>query len=93
MIALLQMDVRSLAMEIAPLIIWQQGQKPDYFDQYSHFSVRVSSKNNTTDSSPTYSAWDILSGEYFVSVVHLVLWEKSFIWNTTSHLLAENLLL
>lgn len=57
-----KMDVRSLAMEIAPLIIWEQGQKPDYFDQYNQYSSRDPSKK-TTDSPPAYSAWDILSEE------------------------------
>ncbi|KAF9602692.1 hypothetical protein IFM89_030580 [Coptis chinensis] len=57
-----KMDARSLAMEMAPLIIWQMGQKPAYFDQFGHQTSRVSSKK-TMDTSPTYSAWDTLSEE------------------------------
>ncbi|KAL5723927.1 hypothetical protein ACHQM5_007260 [Ranunculus cassubicifolius] len=59
-----KMDARSLAIEIAPLVIWQQGQKPDYFDQYSSYSLsRSPSKKNTESSSPNLSAWDALSEE------------------------------
>ncbi|KAF5180922.1 Rho gtpase-activating protein gacjj [Thalictrum thalictroides] len=57
-----KMDARSLAMEMAPLIIWQKGQKPDYCDQYFHQSTKVPSKK-AMDLPPTYSAWDTLSEE------------------------------
>lgn len=55
----LQMDAQSLAMEFAPLIIWQNGQKPEYYRQYWN---DPSTSQNGTDTAPTYSAWDMLAG-------------------------------
>ncbi|KAF8412437.1 hypothetical protein HHK36_000401 [Tetracentron sinense] len=57
-----KMDTRSLAMEIAPVIIWQKGRRPEFFSQFWHQSPKGLSKK-TMDPAPTYSAWDILSEE------------------------------
>ncbi|KAK9095248.1 hypothetical protein Scep_026717 [Stephania cephalantha] len=57
-----KMDARSLAAEIAPLIIWQKERRPEFFSQFYHHSSEGSVKK-PTDLSPTYSAWDTLSEE------------------------------
>ncbi|XP_010258815.1 PREDICTED: uncharacterized Rho GTPase-activating protein At5g61530 isoform X2 [Nelumbo nucifera] len=54
-----KMDARALAMEMAPIIIWQREQRPDYSQFWHHTSKSPSKK--TMDPMPTYSAWDILS--------------------------------
>lgn len=59
---LLKMDSRSLAMEIAPIIMWQKEQNPDSYKQYWSPTSRSPSKKSK-DPSPTFSAWDMLSGE------------------------------
>lgn len=59
------MDAASLAVEMAPVIIWQKGvQRSDFSSQLWLSSLNQSSKDppNTIDPS-TYSAWDILSGD------------------------------
>ncbi|KAK9144554.1 hypothetical protein Sjap_004457 [Stephania japonica] len=56
-----KMDARSLAAEIAPLIIWQE-QRPEFFSQFYHHSSG-GSVNKSMDLAPTYSAWDTLSEE------------------------------
>ncbi|KAL3714032.1 hypothetical protein ACJRO7_006042 [Eucalyptus globulus] len=55
-----KMDAQSLAMEFAPLIMWQNGQKPEYYRQYWN-DPRTG--QNGTDKAPTYSAWDMLAEE------------------------------
>ncbi|KAJ8772350.1 hypothetical protein K2173_027527 [Erythroxylum novogranatense] len=55
-----KMDARSLAMEMAPVIMWQKEQKPEFYRQYWSHSTKDASKKNM-DPSPTYSAWDMLS--------------------------------
>ena len=56
-----QMHARSLAMEIAPVIIWQKEQKPEFYRQYWNQPSKDPSKN--LDQPPSYSAWDMLAGE------------------------------
>ncbi|KAK6936882.1 Rho GTPase-activating protein domain [Dillenia turbinata] len=58
---LLRMDVRSLAMEMAPIIIWQKGWRPDSYRQYWFIPPGNSKKN--ADAEPSYTAWDMLSEE------------------------------
>ncbi|XP_043813641.1 uncharacterized Rho GTPase-activating protein At5g61530 isoform X1 [Manihot esculenta] len=55
-----KMDSRSLAMEIAPIIMWQKEQNPDSYKQYWSPTSRSPSKKSK-DPSPTFSAWDMLS--------------------------------
>lgn len=56
------MDARSLALEMAPVIMWQNGRKPEFYSQFwNHPSKGVAKKN--MDPSPNYSAWDMLAGE------------------------------
>uniref|UniRef100_A0A2P2JX55 Rho-GAP domain-containing protein n=1 Tax=Rhizophora mucronata TaxID=61149 RepID=A0A2P2JX55_RHIMU len=61
-----KMDSRGLAMEMAPVIMWQKEQKPEFYRQYWNHLIKNASKRST-DSSPTYSAWDMLSGECCIS--------------------------
>ncbi|KAG2692209.1 hypothetical protein I3760_08G041800 [Carya illinoinensis] len=56
-----KMDARSLAMEIAPVIIWQKGGKPEFYRKYWSQPSKGSSKN--MDPQPSYSAWDVLAEE------------------------------
>ncbi|KAG6698884.1 hypothetical protein I3842_08G041800 [Carya illinoinensis] len=56
-----KMDARSLAMEIAPVIIWQKGGKPEFYRKYWSQPSKGSSKN--MDPPPSYSAWDMLTEE------------------------------
>lgn len=53
-------------MEMAPVIIWQKGRAPDLYQKYWNQPSNGLSKKNS-DSEPTYSAWDMLSGEWFIS--------------------------
>lgn len=55
------MDARSLAMEIAPVIIWQKGQKPEFYRKY--WGQPSKGPSNNMDPPPSYSAWDMLAGE------------------------------
>nr|GME10008.1 uncharacterized Rho GTPase-activating protein At5g61530 [Ipomoea batatas] len=55
-----EMDARSLAMEIAPIIMWQQGRSPD---QYKQFWSQLPKNHPKTrlDSDSNYSPWDMLA--------------------------------
>ncbi|KAM5557029.1 hypothetical protein ABKV19_024426 [Rosa sericea] len=57
-----KMDTQSLAMEMAPVIIWQKGRAPDLYKKYWNQPSKGLSKKNS-DPEPTYSAWDMLSDE------------------------------
>ncbi|XP_062000640.1 uncharacterized Rho GTPase-activating protein At5g61530 isoform X2 [Rosa rugosa] len=57
-----KMDTQSLAMEMAPVIIWQKGRAPDLYKKYWNQPFKGLSKKNS-DPEPTYSAWDMLSDE------------------------------
>lgn len=57
------MDARSLAMEMAPVIMWQKDRKPESYRKYwSH--LPKSPSMGSMDSTPTYSAWDMLEGKF-----------------------------
>ncbi|KAH0979135.1 hypothetical protein GBA52_006312 [Prunus armeniaca] len=56
------MDTQSLAMEMAPVLIWQKGRTPDLYRKYWTEPSKGPSKKNL-DPEPTYSAWDMLSDE------------------------------
>ncbi|CAN1188252.1 Uncharacterized Rho GTPase-activating protein At5g61530 [Linum perenne] len=55
-----KMDARSLAMEIAPVVMWRKEQRPDSYRQHWNSMLQNQSKTKT-DLKPTYSEWDILS--------------------------------
>lgn len=57
-----KMDARSLAMEMAPVIMWQKGRRPESYRQFWNQPSQNLSKENM-DPSPTYSAWDMLAEE------------------------------
>ncbi|XP_024021028.1 uncharacterized Rho GTPase-activating protein At5g61530 isoform X1 [Morus notabilis] len=57
-----KMDTGSLAMEMAPVMIWQKGSEPDIYRQYWSQPPKGPSNNNF-EPPPTYSAWDMLSEE------------------------------
>ncbi|GAB4825906.1 hypothetical protein Ancab_008773 [Ancistrocladus abbreviatus] len=54
-----KMDVQSLSEEMAPVIIWQKGQRPEFYRQFWHCQSRSLSKRNT-DPLSAMSAWDML---------------------------------
>uniref|UniRef100_A0A5B6ZM90 Rho-GAP domain-containing protein n=1 Tax=Davidia involucrata TaxID=16924 RepID=A0A5B6ZM90_DAVIN len=57
-----KMDARSLALEMAPIIMWQKGREPEYYRQFwNHPSKKFSKKN--MDPVPIYSDWDMLAEE------------------------------
>lgn len=65
-----QMDARTLAMEISPVIIWQEGRRPEIYEEYwSKHSPKDDSKNSNFPT--TFSAWDLLSGEMIWSVPYV----------------------
>ncbi|KAK9293176.1 hypothetical protein L1049_021165 [Liquidambar formosana] len=57
-----KMDARSLAMEMAPVIMWQKGRRPEFYRQFWNQPAKILSKKNM-DPAPTYSAWDMLAEE------------------------------
>ncbi|XP_058085376.1 uncharacterized Rho GTPase-activating protein At5g61530 [Magnolia sinica] len=60
-----KMDAHSLAVELAPVIMWQKGvQRLDFSSQLWQSSVNHASKGPANTMDPTsYSAWDSLSDE------------------------------
>ncbi|KAB2053724.1 hypothetical protein ES319_A12G207400v1 [Gossypium barbadense] len=57
-----KMDARSLAMEMAPVIMWQKDRKPESYRKYWSHPPKSPSKGSM-DSTPTYSAWDMLEDD------------------------------
>ncbi|XP_059666916.1 uncharacterized Rho GTPase-activating protein At5g61530 [Cornus florida] len=57
-----KMDARSLAMEMAPIIMWQKGQRLEYYRQFWNHPSKTFSKKNM-DPAPNYSSWDMLAEE------------------------------
>ncbi|KAL8552502.1 hypothetical protein ACS0TY_001259 [Phlomoides rotata] len=57
-----KMDARSLAVEVAPVIMWQKGQRPEHYKQFWNQPQMIDSKANV-DSASNYSAQGILSDE------------------------------
>ncbi|KAK6155934.1 hypothetical protein DH2020_010182 [Rehmannia glutinosa] len=56
-----KMDARSLAMEMAPIVMWQEGQRPEHYKQFWSQPSKFDSKANV-DSASNFSAWDMLAG-------------------------------
>ncbi|OWM75709.1 hypothetical protein CDL15_Pgr021874 [Punica granatum] len=54
------MDVRTLAMEMAPVIMWQEGQKLEFYKQYWSDWQKTQQNQNEM---PSYTAWDMLEEE------------------------------
>ncbi|KAK3026433.1 hypothetical protein RJ639_041445 [Escallonia herrerae] len=59
---LLRMDARSLALEIAPIIMWQKGHRPESYRQFWNHPSKTPSKSNV-DPAHNFSEWDMLSEE------------------------------
>ncbi|KVI04557.1 Rho GTPase-activating protein domain-containing protein, partial [Cynara cardunculus var. scolymus] len=59
---LLRMDARSLAMEMAPIIMWQKGQRPETYKQFWNQQSRTQSNTNA-DPAQNYNEWDMLADE------------------------------
>ncbi|KAB2000285.1 hypothetical protein ERO13_D12G199800v2 [Gossypium hirsutum] len=57
-----KMDARSLALEMAPVIMWQKDRKPESYRKYWSHPLKSPSKGSM-DSTPTYSAWDMLEDD------------------------------
>ncbi|KAL3837875.1 hypothetical protein ACJIZ3_022466 [Penstemon smallii] len=55
-----KMDARSLAMELAPIIMWQKGQRPEHYEQFWNQPSKPNSQANT-DSASNYTALDMLA--------------------------------
>ncbi|XP_022943233.1 uncharacterized Rho GTPase-activating protein At5g61530-like [Cucurbita moschata] len=60
---LYKMDARSLAMEMTPIIMWQTDRRPEFYREYWDYHSENSSAKSSNNTSPTYSAWDMLSEE------------------------------
>jgi hypothetical protein len=54
-----KMDTRSLAMEMAPIIMWPKGQRPEYFRQFWNQPSEILAKKKM-DPSPDFNACDML---------------------------------
>ncbi|XP_071686255.1 uncharacterized Rho GTPase-activating protein At5g61530 [Rutidosis leptorrhynchoides] len=57
-----KMDAGSLAMEMAPIIMWQQGQRPETYIQFWNQPSRTQSNTNA-DPVQNYSEFDMLADE------------------------------
>lgn len=62
---IIQMDARSLAVEVAPIIMWQKGQRPEHYKHVWNQPQKLDSKANI-DSASNYSAWGMLAGDFAV---------------------------
>ncbi|KAL8224032.1 hypothetical protein R6Q57_019507 [Mikania cordata] len=57
-----KMDAGSLAMEMAPIIMWQKGQVPETYKQFWNKPSKNPSNTNA-DPAPNYNEWDMLADE------------------------------
>lgn len=57
-----KMNAQSLAVEMAPLLMWQQGQRPEVYKQFWN-QPHSSQSTMQNDPAPSYMAWDILEEE------------------------------
>ncbi|XP_022922739.1 uncharacterized Rho GTPase-activating protein At5g61530 isoform X1 [Cucurbita moschata] len=58
-----KMDARSLAMEMTPIIMWQNDKRPEFYREFWDYHSKSSSAKSLNNTPPTYSAWDVLSEE------------------------------
>ncbi|XP_052174330.1 uncharacterized Rho GTPase-activating protein At5g61530 [Diospyros lotus] len=56
-----KMDAGSLAMEMAPIIMWQKGRRPEYFRRFCNQPANNASKK--MDPAPNFNSWDMLDEE------------------------------
>lgn len=57
-----RMDASSLSMEMAPILMWPKGRRPEQYKKFWNHSSKVHSKTNM-DPAPSYSPWDMLADE------------------------------
>ncbi|GJW37767.1 uncharacterized Rho GTPase-activating protein [Tanacetum coccineum] len=62
LLALSNMDAGSLAMEMAPIIMWQKGQRPETYKQFWNQPSKPQSNTNV-DPVQNYNEWDMLADE------------------------------
>ena len=55
-----QMDSHSLAMEMAPVIMWREDKRPESYREYWRRPSRSPKKSNDFE---TATPWDLLSGK------------------------------
>ncbi|KAG7014840.1 putative Rho GTPase-activating protein [Cucurbita argyrosperma subsp. argyrosperma] len=58
-----KMDAGSLAMEMTPIIMWQNDKRPEFYREFWDYHSKSSSAKSLNNTPPTYSAWDVLSEE------------------------------
>ncbi|XP_057729750.1 uncharacterized Rho GTPase-activating protein At5g61530 [Arachis stenosperma] len=58
-----KMDTRTLAMEMAPVVMWQDGQRPDFYKQYWNQVSKSPSKKGLDEPAGSYGAWDLLADD------------------------------
>lgn len=57
----MQMDAHSLAVEMAPVIMWQKGSNPEF---YRHYWNQLSKRSpNKSLDPPPGASWDMLNGK------------------------------
>ena len=56
-----QMDSHSLAMEMAPVIMWREDKRPESYREYRRRPSRSPKKSNDFE---TATPWDLLSGRH-----------------------------
>lgn len=54
-----KMDAQNLSEQMAPVIMWQTGGRPEFYRQFWHRDSNSLTKK-TTASSPSYTTWDLL---------------------------------
>lgn len=63
----MQMDARSLSLEMAPLIMWPNERKPELFQQLCNNDAVKEQKKNS-EKPIALSAWDMLEGLHLTLV-------------------------
>ncbi|BAT89154.1 hypothetical protein VIGAN_06003600 [Vigna angularis var. angularis] len=58
-----KMDARSLAMEMAPVIMWQKENRPEFYRQYWNQMSRSPSEKSVDTPPGSFAAWDMLSDD------------------------------
>lgn len=64
------MDAQSLAVEMAPIIMWQKGQRPELYKQFWSRPSKPDSKTNV-DFASNYNTWDMLAGDCKFGIICL----------------------
>ncbi|XP_027369067.1 uncharacterized Rho GTPase-activating protein At5g61530 isoform X2 [Abrus precatorius] len=58
-----KMDARSLAMEMAPVVMWQKGQRPEIYCQYWNQMSKSPSKRSFDPTPGSHTAWEMLADD------------------------------